>query len=216
MVAERDDLAVLGGLGQVGVGVDQVMGAGVLGEEGQHRPGALRARGHVVLFQGRVMAPVHDGVEVQVEDRLPGGGQAGRDHLLVQGGQEPQLVVMREPVGLARWSAAAGCRCRGPWGRDVAAAVAVARHLDTGCAGEHDPVAGEPPPLVAEATAEVFHPETVLALVLAAYPAHQPQPGEAVDGAEHRFGHPVPEVVRPTRQGPVQAADQLVEILVAG
>ena len=117
---------------------------------------------------------------------------------------------------LARWSAAAGCRCRGPWGRDVAAAVAVARHLDAGGAGEHDPVAGEPPPLVAEATAEFFHPETVLALVLAAYPAHQPQPGEAVDGAEHRLGHSVPEVVRPARQGSVQAADQLVEILVAG
>jgi hypothetical protein len=33
---ERDDLAVLGGFGDVGVGVDQVVGAAVLGEEGQH------------------------------------------------------------------------------------------------------------------------------------------------------------------------------------
>src|ERR1017187_9148739 len=119
---------------------------------------------------------------------------------------------------LCRWSAAGEgcCRCRGPWGRDVASAIAVALHGDAGRAGEHGPVPGEPPPLVAEAIAELFHPETVLALVLAAYPAHQPQPCVAVDRAEHRLGHSVPEVVRPARQGPVQAADQLVEILVAG
>jgi hypothetical protein len=36
VVAERDDLTVLGGFGDVGVGVDQVVGAAVLGEEGQH------------------------------------------------------------------------------------------------------------------------------------------------------------------------------------
>ena len=39
VVAERDDLAVLGGFGQVGVGVDEVVGAGVLGEERQHGRG---------------------------------------------------------------------------------------------------------------------------------------------------------------------------------
>ena len=100
MIAEREDFPVLGGLRQVRVGVDEVMGSSVLGEEGQHRAGALRARGHVMLFQGRVVAPVHDGVEVQVEDRLAGGGQPGADHLLVQGGQEPQLVVMGQPVGV--------------------------------------------------------------------------------------------------------------------
>src|SRR5208283_5008751 len=98
VVAEGDDLPVLAGLGQVGVGVDQVVGAGVLGEEGQHRPGALGPGGHVVLFQGGVVAPVHDGVEVQVEDRFLGGGEALGDHLLVQGGQEPQLVVMGQPA----------------------------------------------------------------------------------------------------------------------
>ena len=125
----------------------------------------------------------------------------------------------RRSTCLSRWSAAGDegcCRCRGPWGRDVAAAIAVAGHRDAGRAGEYDPVPGEPPPLVAEAIAELLHPETVLALVLTADPAHQPQPCVAVDGAEHRLGHPVPEVVRPARQGPVQAADQLVEILVAG
>ena len=41
---------VLGGLGDVGVGVDQVVGAGVLGEEGQHRAGPLRPLGDVVLL----------------------------------------------------------------------------------------------------------------------------------------------------------------------
>src|SRR5258706_9926272 len=39
-------------------------------------------------------------VEVQVEDRLLGGGQARGDHLLVQGGQESLLVVVAQPVGV--------------------------------------------------------------------------------------------------------------------
>ena len=67
VVGEGDDLAVLAGFGQVGVGVDQGAGGGVFGEEGEHRAGALGAAGHVVLFQHRVIAPVHDGVEVQVQ-----------------------------------------------------------------------------------------------------------------------------------------------------
>ena len=91
----------LSGLGQVGAGVDQVMSAGVLGEEGQHRPGPLRAGGHVVLFQGGIAAPVHDGVEVQVEDRFAAGGQARADHLPVEGGEEALLVSVRQPVGVA-------------------------------------------------------------------------------------------------------------------
>src|SRR5512144_1494613 len=57
--------AITSRFGEVGVGVDQVVGAAVLGEERQHRAGALRAGGHVVLFQRRVGAPVHDGVDVQ-------------------------------------------------------------------------------------------------------------------------------------------------------
>src|SRR5262249_8340248 len=80
VVAEGDGLLVLGGFGQVGVGVDEVVGAGVLGEEGEHGAGALGAGGHVALFQDRVVSPVHDGVEVQVEDGLVGGGQPLRDH----------------------------------------------------------------------------------------------------------------------------------------
>ena len=46
------------------------------------------------------MAPVHDGVEIEVEDCLVRRGQTAADHLLVQGGQELPLVVMREPVGV--------------------------------------------------------------------------------------------------------------------
>ena len=98
VVGERDDLPVLAGFGQVGVGVDQGVGGGVFGEEGQHRPGALGAAGHVVLFQDRVLAPVHDGVEVQVE-RFP-LCEPGRDGGLVQRGQERGLPGMLQPVGV--------------------------------------------------------------------------------------------------------------------
>ena len=72
VVAEGDGLAVLGGLGQVGVGVDQVVRAGVLREEGQHAARTLRPGGHVVLFQGGIVAPRHHGVKIQVENRLAG------------------------------------------------------------------------------------------------------------------------------------------------
>jgi hypothetical protein len=58
VVAERDHLARLAGFGNVGVGVDQVVGAGVLGEEGKHGAGSLGAGGHVVLLQGGVVALV--------------------------------------------------------------------------------------------------------------------------------------------------------------
>jgi hypothetical protein len=100
VLAERDDLAVLAGFGHIGVGVDEVVGAAVLGEEGEHGAGALGSGGYVVFLQGRVVSPVHDGVEVQVEDRVFGGGQPGVDHLLVEGGQKPALVVVAGAVGV--------------------------------------------------------------------------------------------------------------------
>ena len=109
-----------------------------------------------------------------------------------------------------------GCRVRCPWGRDPAAAVAVAGDRDAGCAGEGDPVVGDPPSDVAEATSEFFHPEPVLARVLGPYPPHQPTPRVVVDRAEHVLGHPVPEVGRPPDQGLVETDDQLVQILVPG
>ena len=100
VVAERDHFSVLGGFGEVGVGVDEVVGAGVLGEEGQHRPGALGPGGDVVLFQRGVLAPVHDGVEVQVEDGLAAAGEPGGDHGGVQRGEERALLVVAQPVGV--------------------------------------------------------------------------------------------------------------------
>jgi hypothetical protein len=57
-------------------------------------------------------------------------------------------------TGFARWSASCGCWYRRPWGRDVAAAVAVAVDRYAGCAGEHATVVGELPSDVAEAAAE--------------------------------------------------------------
>ena len=109
-----------------------------------------------------------------------------------------------------------GCRVRCPWGWDPAAAVAVAGDRDAGCAGEGDPVVGDPPSDVAEATSEFFHPEPVLARVLGPYPPHQPTPRVVVDRTEHVLGHPVPEVGRPPDQGLVETDDQLVQILVPG
>ena len=57
VVAERDGLACLGGLGDVGVGVDQVVGAGVLGEEGQDGAGALGPGWARSAFPGRGPVP---------------------------------------------------------------------------------------------------------------------------------------------------------------
>ena len=46
------------------------------------------------------MPPVHDGVEVQVEDRLLAAGEPGGDQLLVEGGEEAALVIVAQPVGV--------------------------------------------------------------------------------------------------------------------
>src|SRR5262249_51351894 len=64
----------------------------------QYGPGALRAAGHVVLLQRRVFAPVHHGVEVEVE-LLP-GGEAVRGHRRAEGGEERGLLAVLEPVGV--------------------------------------------------------------------------------------------------------------------
>lgn len=55
------------GLGDRGIRVDEVVGAGVLGEEGEHGLDALGTAWYVVLLEGDVVAEVHDGVEVQIE-----------------------------------------------------------------------------------------------------------------------------------------------------
>jgi hypothetical protein len=67
VVAEGEHLERLARLGEVGVGVEQVVGRGVLGEEAQDRAGALGALDDVVLLERGVLAPVHDRVEVEVE-----------------------------------------------------------------------------------------------------------------------------------------------------
>ncbi|MDT2004081.1 hypothetical protein FXW78_03575 [Rhodococcus opacus] len=43
VLGEAPNLVVLGGFDEVGVGVEQGVGVGVFGEEGQHAAGALRA-----------------------------------------------------------------------------------------------------------------------------------------------------------------------------
>ena len=106
VVGEGDDLAGLFGLGDLGVGVDHLGAGVVLGEEGEHRAGALGAFGHVVLFQdavaravGWVVAVVADGVEVAVEPGLAGGQPE-----CAQGADQPgeQLLVgfAAHPVGV--------------------------------------------------------------------------------------------------------------------
>ncbi len=91
-------LAGLVGLGQVGVGVDEVAGLAVVGEEGEHRLGALAAAGHVVGLQGHVVAVVHDRVEVQVE--VGPGGLPGADHRRAERGEQALVVAAGEPVGV--------------------------------------------------------------------------------------------------------------------
>src|SRR5207342_3672269 len=51
VVGEGQDFVVLGGLGQVRVGVEQGVAVGVLGEERQYASGALGSAWYVVLFQ---------------------------------------------------------------------------------------------------------------------------------------------------------------------
>src|SRR5919198_4396598 len=82
----------VGGLVKVGVGVDQGVGGGVLGEEGQHVSGARGAAGHVVSFQGHVLAPVHDGVEVQIEVPAGVGDEVGGQHRAAERGQQCLLA----------------------------------------------------------------------------------------------------------------------------
>ncbi len=57
-----------------------------------HRSGGADV--HVLFFHGGVVAPVHNGVEVQVDDRLLAGGEPAGDHPLIRGGQERTLVVV--------------------------------------------------------------------------------------------------------------------------
>src|SRR5674476_1646703 len=58
-----------------------------------------------------------------------------------------------------------------------------------------------------------LHPD---ARVLGADPADDPPPGVVVEQAEDALRHPVPEIVRPSPQSPVETGDQLSHTLVPG
>ncbi len=56
MITEHDRFTGTGGLGEVCVRVDEVVGVGVLCEEREHAGGALGTGGHVVAFERGVGA----------------------------------------------------------------------------------------------------------------------------------------------------------------
>jgi hypothetical protein len=72
VVGERDHFAGLFGFGQLGVRVDHLLGGVVLGEERQHRSGALRAGWDIVFLEWHIVAVVTDRVEIEVEPLLTG------------------------------------------------------------------------------------------------------------------------------------------------
>ena len=96
---ERNRLRGLVSFRAGGVGVDEVAGLAVLGEERQHRLGPLRTPRNVVGFQGDVVAEVHDRVEVQIEIGVV--GLPGPGHRPGQTGQQLLIVGAREPVAVA-------------------------------------------------------------------------------------------------------------------
>src|SRR6266496_1371979 len=105
---------------------------------------------------------------------------------------------------LSRWSAAGGgCRLGGPRCRYPGAAVAVARHCNAGCAGEHHSVMGKSPAVVAEPAADLVHPDSLrLPLVFTSEPAYGPPPGVPVDCARTplwtpRIGSTLPILAAP-------------------
>ena len=110
VVAESEDLSGLIGLQQVGVGVDQGVRDGVLGEEGEHRGGALGAAGDVVLFEDRVLPVVHDGVEVQVEVRPL--GDAPRRHGAPERPEQSRLHAVVAAVGVVGQGGGLGDRAQ--------------------------------------------------------------------------------------------------------
>ena len=95
---ERDHLRGVVGFRAGGVGVDEVAGLAVLGEERQHRLGPLRTPRDVVRFQGDVVAEVHDRVEVQIEIGVV--GLTGSGHRPGQTGQQFLVVRACEPVAV--------------------------------------------------------------------------------------------------------------------
>ena len=141
VVGEGDDLAGLFGLGDLGVGVDHLGAGVVLGEEGEHRAGALGAFGHVVLLQDAVavavfgvLAVVADGVEVAVEPGLA-GGQPECAQRADQPGQQLLVGFAADAVGVAAQVGGLG-QCGQPEGGGQAEVVDQrAEVVDPGAAG---------------------------------------------------------------------------------
>ena len=75
LLGEAQDLVVVGGLAEGGVGIAEQARLVVAGDEGEDALLAARALGHVVLFDQGVVAVIGDGVEVEVE--AVAAGQAG-------------------------------------------------------------------------------------------------------------------------------------------
>ncbi len=111
VVGEGDDLAGLLGLGEFGVGVDHLGAGVVLGEEGEHGAGALRAARHVVFLQHGVLAVVADGVEVEVESLLA-AGHSERAQRFDQSGEQFLVGFAAHPVGVGAGVGGLGQRGR--------------------------------------------------------------------------------------------------------
>ena len=99
VVGEGDDFAGLLGLGDFGVGVDHLGAGVVLGEEGEHGAGAVRAVRHVVFLQHGVVAMVADGVEVEVES-LCAAGHSEWAQRLDHAGEQFGVGFSAHPVGV--------------------------------------------------------------------------------------------------------------------
>ena len=85
-------------------------------------------------------------------------------------------------------------------GRGGAAAVAVTDHRDAGCAGQHGPLVGEPPSLLAETAAYSVQLIRLLPLKLCAHPSHDPPPGVVVQMMDAPEDTPRRKLVDPSRR----------------
>lgn len=89
-----------GGLGDVRVGVRDIVGVAVLGIERKHAADTLGTGGHVVAFERGIADPVHDRMKVQAEDCMVRGGEPGANQLLVESSKKAVLVVVAGAIGV--------------------------------------------------------------------------------------------------------------------
>ena len=84
---------------QVGIGVAEGAGIGVLGEEDEHTGLAPRALGDIVAFDARVRSVVGHGVEVEVE-RLGGEQRLLAEHARMPSAEQGAGVLGGGPRGV--------------------------------------------------------------------------------------------------------------------